>query len=138
MNERRLQVLDIGLVLKACPLPLLVDIYSGQQGSCYSRGCSGMELRTCWQALGLPAVAAGWNSKDMLHHDEMLPDLAWGWDNKTILLYFRQQAKLVAFASGQHLRLGAESFVFSLDQHILVKTVDQVLIRIKEQSRHPY
>ena len=95
-------VLAVGRALRAWPLPLLHDV----QDDDVQRG---IRLSTCWQALGLPAAAADWS-------------------NATTLEFFRvQQHKVVAFASGMHVRLGAASRVSRLDEQTLVMIVEEVL-----------
>ena len=69
---------------------------------------AGGESRS-YTALGLPAAAADWS-------------------NATTLEFFRvQQHKVVAFASGMHVRLGAASRVSRLDEQTLVMIVEEVL-----------
>jgi hypothetical protein len=63
-------------------------------------------LSRCADVLDLPAGAERWPNADILH-------------------YFRkEQAKLVAFVSGLHKRLGAESSVSVLDEGALVLVAD--------------
>jgi len=99
MDVRAEDVLAVGRALRAWPLPLLHHVEDGM----------GLSLRACWQALGLPAAAAGWS-------------------NATTLEFFRvQQHKMAAFASGMHARLGAASEVSRLDEQTLVMIADEVL-----------
>ena len=54
-----------------------------------------------------------------------MPAGAERWPNADVLRYFRkEQAKLVAFVSGLHKRLGAESSVALLDEGALVLVAD--------------
>ena len=95
-------VLAIGRALRVWPLPLLHDVQDDDAQR-------GIRLSTCWQALGLPTVAAGWS-------------------NATTLEFFRvQQHKVVAFASGMHARLGAASGVSRLDDQTMMMIVEEVL-----------
>jgi len=89
--------LAIARSLKAWPLPYLVQ-----------RNYR-MEFNICWQALGLPPAAAGWD------------------DNAVLQYWCVQQHKVVAFASGLHVRLGAASRVSSLNDVALVLIADEVL-----------
>ena len=101
-------MLSIGRSLKAWPLPLLHDLKSKtDRGSNISIG--DISFRMCWQALGLPPEAVGW-------------------DNKRILDFFRiQQQKVVAFAGGMHARLGDGSVVLSMNELAFVMIADEVL-----------
>jgi hypothetical protein len=61
--------------------------------------------------------------------DELaLPTTAEGWSNRTILDFFRtQQGKILAFASGLHGRLGAESSVALLDEQAVLLVADALM-----------
>jgi hypothetical protein len=108
-------VLAIGRVLKAWPLPLLhvVDVYDDDKNGLseeeHADAEENLRLSKCWRALGLPAAAADWT-------------------NAMTLDYLRvQQQKVAAFASGMHSRLGAASGVSWLDEQALVMIADEVL-----------
>jgi Leucine-rich repeat (LRR) protein len=97
--------LAIGRSLRAWPLPLLLEF----SDTLSKRISVAPPLNVNWHALGLPAEAEEW-------------------DNLKILDYFRvQQAKMAAFASGLHVRLGQASCLSSLNDLILVLIADEVL-----------
>jgi hypothetical protein len=58
-RKRIEDVLAIGRALRAWPLPLLHDVQDDDAQR-------GIRLSTCWQALGLPAEAAGWSNATTL------------------------------------------------------------------------
>jgi len=98
-------VLALGHSLKAWPLPLL-GLGSSHW---HATGNKYMCLNSCWQALALPPEAVNWHNTAILH-------------------YWRvQQHKVAAFASGLHARLGAASWMSSLNDMALVLIADEVL-----------
>jgi len=91
------QMATIGRSLKALPLPLLDWLF-------YTIG-----FRSCWEALRLPPTASRWDNTAILQH------------------WHVQQHKVATFASGLHVRLGAASRVFSLNDVALMLIADDVL-----------
>ena len=98
-------VLALGHSLKAWPLPLLGLGCSFWHATGNKYIC----LNSCWQALALPPEAVIWNNTAILQHWRV------------------QQHKVAAFASGLHARLGAASWVSSLNDMALVLIADEVL-----------
>ena len=97
-------LLALGLSLKAWPPPLLDTIEADEYDN-------DLRLDAVWRELGLPGlgVVDAWRADD-------------------ILSFFRmQQCKVLAFTSGAHGRLGAESCVSWLDEQALLLIADGVL-----------
>jgi len=102
-------VLSIGRSLKAWPLPLLENTYQSLDLPIMPNEYLPINLKQCWQTLGLLPEAAGWDDTEILEHWRL------------------QQQKVVAFAGGLHVRLGSASRVSSLNDVALVLIADEVL-----------
>jgi len=89
----------VGRSLKAWPLPFLD----------FDTPYLDIGLQSCWQVLALPPEAADYHDARIVEHWRV------------------QQAKVAAFASGMHVRLGAASHVSSLNDVALVLIADEVL-----------
>ena len=102
-------VLSIGRSLKAWPLPLLESTYQSIDLPIMPNEFLPLNLKQCWQTLGLLPEAAVWDDTEILGHWRL------------------QQQKVVAFAGGLHARLGSASRVSSLNDVALVLIADEVL-----------
>lgn len=102
-TDREEDVMELGRSLRAWPPPLPCKINSRPGTFDRHRLCK------LWRALGLRVGASSWDDTKIVEH------------------FQRQQCKVLAFASGQHRRLGACSAVSWLDEQAVLLIADEVL-----------
>ena len=102
-------MLAIACSLRAWPSPLLHDLKTEHDDQME-------QFSTCWHVLLLPAAAVDWDNNSLLEH------------------FQAQQQKLVAFANGLHMQLGAVSGVLGLNKQVLIMIANALLGRSLVES----
>lgn len=130
------ETVAIGLALKAWPLPLvdLLDVnfpilgYATLQSSANIQGAPIREITSVTSSKNmysefkhtLPPPPAPFNFNQFVQRLG-LPETAVDWDDAQILEFWRvTQSKILAFASGQHPRLGEASAILNTNQNLVV------------------